>query len=134
MKNFFLNILKQKLFFLSFLISLTFFLFIYSSLYQFKLFNDNKIFFILFLILSLFIIVCLFSYFFNKFLNIFYKLKLKKAGQELQKKILIIFSGITLIPTLLIAFFSIFIFIIFLLIHSLVPVFIELSSLVILFN
>jgi two-component system nitrogen regulation sensor histidine kinase NtrY len=37
-------------------------------------------------------------------------MKLKKAGQELQKKILIIFSAITLIPTLSIAFFSIFIF------------------------
>ena len=110
MKQFFLSIFKQKLFFLSFLISLTFFLFIYSSIYQFKLFNDNKTFFIVFLILSFFVIVYLFSYFFNNFLNIFYKLKLKKAGQELQKKILIIFSAITLIPTLLIAFFSIFIF------------------------
>ena len=102
MKHFFLNIFKQKLFFLSFLLSLTFYLFIYSSLYQFKLFNNNKFFFILFLIISFFIIVCLFSYFFNNFLNIFYKLKLKKAGQELQKKILIIFSAITLIPTSLI--------------------------------
>ena len=110
MKQFFLSIFKQKLFFLSFLISLTFFLFIYSSIYQFKLFNDNKTFFIVFLILSFFVIVYLFSYFFNNILNIFYKLKLKKAGQELQKKILIIFSAITLIPTLLIAFFSIFIF------------------------
>ena len=31
-------------------------------------------------------------------------------GQELQKKILVVFSAITLTPTLLIAFFSIFIF------------------------
>ncbi len=110
MKQFILNILQQKLFFLSFLISLIFFLFIYNSLYQFKLFNDNKNLFILILIISFFIIVSLFNVFFRNFLHIFNNLKLKKAGQELQKKILIIFSAITLIPTLLIAFFSIFIF------------------------
>ena len=55
-------------------------------------------------------IVSLFSVFFKNFLDILNNLKLKKAGQELQKKILIIFSAITLTPTLLIAFFSIFIF------------------------
>ena len=110
MKQFFLNIFQQKLFFLSFLISLTFFLFIYNSLYQFQLFNDNKNFFILVLVISFFIILSLFNVFFNNFLHIFNNLKLKKAGQELQKKILIIFSAITLTPTLLIAFFSIFIF------------------------
>ena len=52
MKQFFLNIFQQKLFFLSFLISLIFFLFIYNSLYQFKLFNDNKNLFILILVIS----------------------------------------------------------------------------------
>ena len=110
MKQFFLNIIQQKLFFLSFLISLIFFLFIYNSLYQFKLFNDNKNLFIIFLAISFLIIVSLFNIFFKNFLDIFNNLKLKKAGQELQKKILIIFSAITLTPTLLIAFFSIFIF------------------------
>ncbi len=110
MKQFFLNIFQQKLFFLSFFISLIFFLFIYSSLYQFEIFNDNKNLLILFLVLSFFIIVSLFNVFFKNFLNIFNNLKLKKAGQELQKKILIIFASITLIPTILIAFFSIFIF------------------------
>ena len=110
MKKFFLNIFQQKLFFLSFLISLISFLFIYNSLYQFKLFYDNKDLFIFVLIISFFIILSLFSVFFKNFLDIFNNLKLKKAGQELQKKILIIFSAITLIPTLLIAFFSIFIF------------------------
>ena len=110
MKNFFLNIFKQKLFFLSFLISLIFILFIYNSLYQFKLFIDNKDLFILSLVIFFIIILFLFSYFFKNLLNIFNKIKLKKAGQELQKKILIIFSAFTLIPTLLIAFFSIFIF------------------------
>ena len=110
MKQFFLNIIQQKLFFLSFLISLIFFLFIYNSLYQFKLFNDNKNLFIIFLAISFIMIVSLFNIFFKNFLDIFNNLKLKKAGQELQKKILIIFSAITLTPTLLIAFFSIFIF------------------------
>ena len=52
----------------------------------------------------------MFNVFFKNFLHIINNLKLKKAGQELQKKILIIFSAITLTPTLLIAFFSIFIF------------------------
>ena len=106
MKQFFLNIFQQKLFFLSFLISLIFFLFIYNSLYQFKLFNDNKNLFILILVISFLIIVSLFNIFFKNFLDIFNNLKLKKAGQELQKKILIIFSAITLTPTLLIAFFQ----------------------------
>ena len=110
MKHFFLNIFQQKLFFLSFFISLIFFLFIYNSIYQFKLFIDNKKILILFLVLSFFIIVTLFNVFFKNFLDIFNNLKLKKAGQELQKKILIIFASITLIPTMLIAFFSIFIF------------------------
>ncbi len=110
MKRFFLNIFQQKLFFLSFLISLTFFLFIYNSLYQFQLFYDNKNLFILVLVISFFIILSLFNVFFKNFLHIFNNLKSKKAGQELQKKILIIFSAITLTPTLLIAFFSIFIF------------------------
>ncbi len=110
MKQFFLNIFQQKLFFLSFLISLIFFLFIYNSLYQFKLINDNKNLFILILVISFFITLSLSNIFIKNFLNIFNNLKLKKAGQELQKKILFIFSAITLTPTLLIAFFSIFIF------------------------
>ena len=109
MKQFFLNIFQQRLFFLSFLISLVFFLFIYNSLYQFKLFNENKNLFVLILVLSFFIILSLFNVFFKNFLDIFNNLKLKKAGQELQKKILVIFSAITLTPTLLIAFFSILI-------------------------
>ena len=110
MKQFFLNTFKQKLFFLSFLISLILHLFLYNSLYQFKLFNDNKNSFVSILVISFFIIVFLFNVFFKNFLVIFNNLKLKKAGQELQKKILVIFSAITLTPTLLIAFFSIFIF------------------------
>ena len=86
MKQFFLNIFQKKLFLLSFLISLIFFLFIYNSLYQFKLFNDNKNLFVLILVISFFIILSLFNVFFKNFLDIFNNLKLKKAGQELQKK------------------------------------------------
>ena len=110
MKHIFLNIYRQKLFFLFFLISLVFCLFIYSSLYQFKLFNNNYNLFIILLTIFVFIIALLFHLFFKYFLNIFKQIKLKKAGQELQKKILIIFSAIALTPTLFIAFFSIFIF------------------------
>ncbi len=110
MKQFFLNIYRQKLFFLFFLISLVFCLFIYSTLYQFKLFKDNYYLFIILLTIFVFIIALLFHVFFKYFLNIFKQIKLKKAGQELQKKILIIFSAIALTPTLFIAFFSIFIF------------------------
>ena len=66
--------------------------------------------FILSLTISFFIISILFTIFFKHFLKIFNQIKLKEAGQELQKKILIIFSAITLIPALSIAFFSIFIF------------------------
>ncbi len=110
MKQYFLNIFKQKLFFLSFFISLLFFLIIYNSIYKFKIFNDNKFLFILFLFLSFFVIIFIFNIFFKNFLNIFHNIKLKKAGQELQKKILLIFLTIALIPTFLTAFFSIFIF------------------------
>ena len=110
MKQYFFNLFKQKLFFLSFFTSLIFFFLIYNSIYQFKIFNDNKNLFIFSLIIIFFIIVILFTIFFENFLKIFNQIKLKKAGQELQKKILIIFSAITLVPTLSIAFFSIFIF------------------------
>ena len=110
MKRYFFYIFEQKILFLSFLISFVLFLFLYKSLYQFKLFNDYENLFIIFLIFSFLITVSLFSVFFKSFLKIFNEIKLKKAGQELQKKILIIFSAITLIPTLSIAFFSIFIF------------------------
>ena len=110
MKQYFLNIFKNRLFFLSFFISLVFCLFIYNSLHQFKIIENNKDIFIVLLFLSFLLIITLFSYFFDNFLNIFNQIKLKKAGQELQKKILIVFSVITLTPTLFIAFFSIFIF------------------------
>ena len=54
------------------------------------------------------IVSCL-IFFLKNFLDIFNNLKLKSRTRT-PKKILIIFSAITLTPTLLIAFFSIFIF------------------------
>ncbi len=110
MKPYILNFFKQKLFFLSFLISTIVCSFIYSSLHQFKLMTDNINMFILLLAFTVFVLAVLFTIFFKNFLHIFNQIKLKQAGQELQKKILIIFSAIALTPTLFIAFFSIFIF------------------------
>ena len=110
MKLLLLNIFKQKLFFVSILSSLLISLFLYESLYQFKLINNYKILFIFSLIFLFIIIVIIFFIFFKNIIFIFDQIKLKKAGQELQKKILFIFSAIALTPTLFIAFFSIFIF------------------------
>ncbi len=105
-----LNIFKQKLFFLAFLPSLLICIFIYDSLYQFKFVNDHVNIFII----SLFFLFSIISFIFFIFLKNIYlivnQIKLEKAGQELQKKILFIFSAIALTPTLFIAFFSIFIF------------------------
>ncbi len=106
----FLNIFKEKFFFISLFISIVFCVFIYNSLFQFKIFNENKNLFVISLFLLVHLIAILFSILFKSFLKILDQIKLKKAGQELQKKILIIFSVITLTPTLFIAFFSIFIF------------------------
>ena len=110
MKLYILNFFKQKLFFLSFIISISVCFFIYNLLYQYKLMSDNMNIFILLLVFVFFVLSILFTVFFKNFINIFNQIKLKKAGQELQKKILIIFSAIALTPTLFIAFFSIFIF------------------------
>ena len=110
MKLYILNFFKQKLFFLSFIISISVCFFIYNLLYQYKLMSDNMNIFILLLVFVFFVLSILITVFFKNFINIFNQIKLKKAGQELQKKILIIFSAIALTPTLFIAFFSIFIF------------------------
>ena len=110
MRSYIFNFFKQKLFFLSFLISTLVCSFIYSSLHQYKLIIDNINLLVLLLIPVFFILAVLFTVFFKNFIHIFNQIKLKKAGQELHKKILIIFSAIALTPTLFIAFFSIFIF------------------------
>jgi len=105
-----LNIFKQKLFFVSLIFSLSICLFIYEYLHQIKLVNDNNSIFVISLVFSFFIIVVIFFIFSKNILYIFNQIKLQKAGKELQKKILFIFSVIALTPTLFIAFFSIFIF------------------------
>mgnify|MGYP005676926239 CR=1 FL=1 len=105
-----LNVFKQKLFFVSFLPSLLICIFIYESLYQFKFVNDHVNIFIISLIFLFSIISFIFFIFLKNIFLIVNQIKLEKAGQELQKKILFIFSAIALTPTLFIAFFSIFIF------------------------
>ena len=105
-----LNIFKQKLFFVAFIPSLLICIFIYESLYQFKFVNDHVNTFIISLIFLFSIITIIFFIFLKNIILIFNQIKLEKAGQELQKKILFIFSAIALTPTLFIAFFSIYIF------------------------
>ncbi len=105
-----LNVFRQKLFLVSIILSLLICFFIYKSLYQFKLINDHENIFTISLIISFLLIVIIFFILLKNICFILNQIKLKKAGQELQKKILLIFSIIALTPTLFISFFSIFIF------------------------
>ena len=105
-----LNVFRQKLFLVSILLSLLICFFIYKSLYQFKLINDHENIFTISLIISFLLIVIIFFILLKNIFFILNQIKLEKAGQELQKKILLIFSVIALTPTLFISFFSIFIF------------------------
>ena len=105
-----LNVFRQKLFLVSILLSLLICFFIYKSLYQFKLINDHENIFTISLIIFFLLIVIIFSILLKNIFFILNQIKLEKAGQELQKKILLIFSMIALTPTLFISFFSIFIF------------------------
>ena len=105
-----LNVFRQKLFLVSILLSLLICFFIYKSLYQFKLINDHENIFIISLFISFLLIVIIFFILLKNIFFILNQIKLEKAGQELQKKILLIFSIIALTPTLFISFFSIFIF------------------------
>ncbi len=105
-----LNVFRQKLFLVSILLSLLICFFIYKSLYQFKLINNHENIFTISLIISFLLIVIIFFILLKNIFFILNQIKLEKAGQELQKKILFIFSIIALTPTLFISFFSIFIF------------------------
>ncbi len=105
-----LNVFRQKLFLVSILLSLIICFFIYKSLYQFKLINDHENIFTISLITSFLLIIIIFFILLKNIFFILNQIKLEKAGQELQKKILLIFSIIALTPTLFISFFSIFIF------------------------
>jgi two-component system nitrogen regulation sensor histidine kinase NtrY len=85
-------------------------MFVYFNFFKFDQLNNFHNFFILSLVLF-FVLISFLTFFIVNRISIFYQnYKLKKTGQELQKKILLIFATFVMTPTLLIAFFSIFIF------------------------
>jgi two-component system nitrogen regulation sensor histidine kinase NtrY len=104
------NILKQKSFFISITFSFVIIMFVYFNFFKFDKLNNFHNIFILSLVLF-FVLISFLTFFIVNRISFFYQnYKLKKTGQELQKKILLIFATIVMTPTLLIAFFSIFIF------------------------
>src|SRR6056300_208332 len=104
------NILKQKSFFISITFSVVIIMFVYFNFFKFDKLNNFHNVFILSLVLF-FVLISFLSFFIaNRISFLYQNYKLKKTGQELQKKILLIFATIVMTPTLLIAFFSIFIF------------------------
>ena len=104
------NLLKQKSFFISITFSFVIIMFVYFNFFKFVKLNDFYNIFLLSLVL-IFALISLLTFFIVNRISFFYQnYKLKQTGQELQKKILLIFATIVMTPTLLIAFFSIFIF------------------------
>ena len=104
------NLLKQKSFFISIIFSFVIIMFVYFNFFKFVKLNDFYNIFLLSLVL-IFALISLLTFFIVNRISFFYQnYKLKQTGQELQKKILLIFATIVMTPTLLIAFFSIFIF------------------------
>jgi len=104
------NLLKQKSFFISITFSFVIIMFVYFNFFKFDKLNNFHNVFILSLVLF-FVLFSFLTFFIVNRISFFYQnYKLKKTGQELQKKILLIFATIVMTPTLLIAFFSIFIF------------------------
>ncbi|MDC0093989.1 ATP-binding protein, partial [Alphaproteobacteria bacterium] len=81
-----------------------------TYLLRFEFINDNLYTYLfIFFLVTILLSICFVIFFQN--ISIFFKdVKTKKAGQELQKKILFIFSIIALTPTIVIALFAIFIF------------------------
>ena len=104
------NLLKQKSFFISITFSLVIITFVYFNFFKFDKLNNFHNIFILYLLLFFVLISFLIFFIVNRISFFYQNYKLKKTGQELQKKILLIFATIVMTPTLLIAFFSIFIF------------------------
>ena len=104
------NFLKKKSFFISLTFSFVLSIFIYSNFYKFDYLNEfqNIFFFSLFILFTLSTTIIFFIL--RRISDLYENFKLQKTGQELQKKILLIFASIVMTPTLLIAFFSIFIF------------------------
>ncbi|MDC0969339.1 ATP-binding protein [Alphaproteobacteria bacterium] len=85
-------------------------MFVYFNFFKFDKLNNFHNVFISSLVLF-FVLFSFLTFFIVNRISFFYQnYKLKKTGQELQKKILLIFATIVMTPTLLIAFFSIFIF------------------------
>ena len=106
----FINIFKQKLYPISLFFSFLFLFLIHSYLLRFEFIDDYfNIYLFIFFLITILLSICFFIFFKNS--SVFFNdIKNKKAGQELQKKILFIFSIIALTPTVVIALFAIFIF------------------------
>ncbi|MDB0048376.1 ATP-binding protein [Alphaproteobacteria bacterium] len=106
----FLNVFKQKLYTLSLLLSFILSFLIHRFLFRFEFIDDYfTIYLFIFFLITILLSICFFI--FLKNISDFFKdVKSKKAGQELQKKILFVFSIIALTPTIVIALFAIFIF------------------------
>ena len=104
------NLLKQKSFFISITFSFVIIMFVYFNFFKFDKLNNFHNVFILSLVLFFVLFTFLTFSIVNRIYFFYQNYKLKKTGQELQKKILLIFATIVMTPTLLIAFFSIFIF------------------------
>ncbi len=105
-----INLFKEKLYTLSLFLSFIFSFLIHRFLLRFEFIDDYfTIYLFIFFLITILLSICLFV--FLKNISDFFKdVKSKKAGQELQKKILFVFSIIALTPTIVIALFAIFIF------------------------
>jgi two-component system nitrogen regulation sensor histidine kinase NtrY len=104
------NFLKKKSFFISLTFSLLLSIFIYSNFYKFDYLNGFQDIFFFSLIILFTLSTTIIFFILRRIYHLYENFKLQKTGQELQKKILLIFASIVMTPTLLIAFFSIFIF------------------------
>ena len=106
----FSNIFKQKIFLFSLLIPCFIGFFSYLTLSKIPFIMDYQFassFILLFVCIVLFF---LFFFISRHFIILFREVKLKKAGQELHNKLVFIFSVVILVPTLIIAGFSVLVF------------------------
>ena len=106
----FSNIFKHKLYIFALLISciMCYFSYLFLSKMSFLVNYEFASFFILLFFCLVFSL--LFFFVSRYFITLFNEIKLKKAGQELHNKLVFIFSIVTLVPTLIIAGFSVLIF------------------------
>ena len=106
----FLYVFKQKLYLFALIISCFVGFFSYFILSQTLFLVDYQFafsFILLFICLALSVLMFLVS---KLFFFLLREIKLKKAGKELHKKIVFIFAIVTLVPTLIVAGFSVLIF------------------------